>query len=156
MSIFLASETKQLPPTFLGASCEPRGVQPQKSALLRANRKDFLAFYLNFYAERRTQVRALHDASTSPHAAREIAQFEWVENRSAAGVSNHGMFGGTEAVIVFEFVQIRNIFELAIPVGRFLGEGPIAARLGGRAERQAHEEGRNVFAAEAVANIKLF
>src|SRR5882762_906114 len=63
---------------------------------------------------------------------------------------------GAEAVIFFQLVQLGDVFQLAIAVGRVLLERPVAARLRRRATRQTNEQSGDVFAAEAVANIELF
>src|SRR5713226_5426500 len=101
--------------------------------LLCPDSEDFLALDLDFDAEGRAQIGSLHDASSHPNAPRKIGQFERVKHRAAAGVSDHGMFGGAEAVIVFQPVQVGEVLELAIAVGGFLLEGPVAAGLRGGA-----------------------
>lgn len=125
--------------------------------LLRPYGEDFLALNFYFDAEGRAQIGALHDASTRPGAsARKIGGLERVKHRAAAWVSDHGMFRRAEAVIRFQFVQVRDVFELAITVRRFLCEGPVAARLGRRTGRQANQESGNAFSGETIVNIEFF
>src|SRR5260370_9348180 len=66
------------------------------------------------------------------------------------------MPGGAKAVIVFQLLQVRNVFELAIPERSFLRESPVTTRLGRRACGQPNKQPRNVFAVEAVADKKFF
>ena len=66
------------------------------------------------------------------------------------------MFRGMEAVIIFQLVQTGEVFELAVSIGGFLFEGPIAACLGRGACRQTNEKRRDIFSSEAVANKKFF
>lgn len=53
----------------------------------------------DLYAERRAQVGTLHDPSTHKEVSRKIRHLERIENRAAAGIPDHGMFRGAEAVI---------------------------------------------------------
>lgn len=124
--------------------------------LLGPYRQNIFALNLDLDTQRRTKIRSLHDGAAHPHIPWKIGRLERVEDRSAAGVSDHGMFRAAKAVLVFQLIQIRDVLELAIAVGRVQGKRPVAARLGNRARRQTNEQGRDVFARLAVANIKLF
>jgi hypothetical protein len=73
----------------------------ERRKLLRPDCEDFPALNLDFDAEGRTQIGALYDRSTNPDASRKIGQFERIEDRAAAGVSRHGVFGGAKAIVVF-------------------------------------------------------
>src|SRR6266850_2294606 len=124
--------------------------------LLCSNSENFLALNLYFDAERRAEIGALHNAAAHPDStAGKIGGFERVKHRAAAGVSDHGMLRGAEAVIIFQLVQVGEVFELAISERGFLLEGPVAACLGRRACRQTNEKRGDVFSSEAVANEKL-
>src|SRR5260370_12487194 len=71
--------------------------------MLRPNSEDFLALIFYFDAEGRAQIGSLHDPSANPGAAAgKIGGFERVEHRAAAGVADHGMIRGAEAVIIFQ------------------------------------------------------
>src|SRR6266513_2876654 len=133
------------------------GSLPEIRKLLRPNSEEFLALDVYFDAEGRAQIGSLHDPSANPGAAAgQIGGFERVEHRAAAGVADHGMFRGAEAVIIFQLVQVGDVFELAISVRGFLLEGPVAACLGRGACRQTNEKRGDIFAGEAVANKKFF
>src|SRR5712692_1109767 len=101
----------------------------ERRKLLRPNSEDFPALNLDFDAEGRTQIGALYDRSSDPDASRKIGQFERVKDSAAAGVSDHGMFGGAKTIVIFKLVQLRDVFELAIAVRRILCKGPITAGL---------------------------
>src|SRR6266849_7685163 len=124
--------------------------------LLGANSEDFLSFNFHLDAEGRAQVGSLHDTPANPNASGKISQFEGVKNGAAARISDHGMPGGAVAVIGFQFFQVSKEFELAIAVGSFLLEGPVATRLGRGASRQTNKQAGDVFAGKPVADIKLF
>src|SRR5260370_28244574 len=107
----------------------PRRPPRERRKLLCPNCEDFPALNLDFDAEGRTQIGALYDRSTDPDASRKIGQFERVKDSAAAGVSDHGMFGGAKTIVIFQLVQLRDVFELAIAVRRILCKGPITAGL---------------------------
>ena len=91
---------------------------PEIRKLLRPNGEDFLALNFYFDADGRAQIGSLHDASANPGAAaRKIGGFERIEHRPAAGVPDHGMFRGPESVIVFQLLQVGEVFEFAISEG---------------------------------------
>ncbi len=137
--------------------CKHKKKRSELRNLLCANREDVLAHNFDFDAERRPKVGTLHDTSAHPRtSSRKIGGFEGVKHCAAARISNHGMFRGAEAVVSFQSVQVSEVFKLAIAVRRFLREGPVATRLGGRSCRQADEQRGDVFAGEPIANIKLF
>src|SRR6202521_806698 len=84
--------------------------------LLRPNSEDILALNFYFDAEGRAQIGSLHDASANPGAAAgKIGSFERIEHRAAARIPDHGMFWRPEAVIVFQLLQVGEVFEFAIP-----------------------------------------
>src|SRR6202045_1511625 len=92
---------------------------PEIRKLLRPNGEDFFALNFYFDADGRAQIGSLHDASANPGAAaRKVGGFERIEHRAAAGIPDHGMFRGAEAVIVFQLLQIGEVFEFAIPERR--------------------------------------
>lgn len=97
--------------------------------LLSPHREDFLALHFDFDAQGRPKVGTLDDTSAHPNAPGKIGQFQRVKHRAAAGVSDHRMFRGAKTIVGSQFIQIDDVFELAIAERRFLREGPIAVRL---------------------------
>src|SRR5438552_9743609 len=65
----------------------------------------FLFFFVCYYDH-----RVLHSFPTRRSS----------DLRAAAGVADHGMIRGAEAVIIFQLVQVGDVFELAISVRGFL------------------------------------
>jgi hypothetical protein len=61
------------------------------------------------------------------------------------------MSGGFIAVVLVEFVEIVDIFQLAGAVNSFAGKGPVRRTLGGRTGGQADDGCGNVFTGDGVA-----
>ena len=80
---------------------------------------------------------------------------ERIEQSATARIADERMRGMAEIVIVAEFFEIADIFELAIAVGRFAGEGPIAGGKAGGAGGQAYDGGGNIFAGKVVADEEV-
>jgi hypothetical protein len=136
----------------------PRGmIQTEIEApLFHAYGEDVFALDFKLDAEGRAEVGALGDGAADPDVARKIGHFGGIEEGVAAGIADHGVFGGAKTVLGGESIEVGNIFELTISVGGAHGESPVAFGLRGGAARKAHDDGRNIFTGEAVAEEKIF
>ena len=57
---------------------------------------------------------ALHDGPASPVTPGQICHLKRIKNDTAARIAHHGMFR-LKPVVVGELLQIREVFELAVP-----------------------------------------
>lgn len=83
---------------------------------------------LDLYADGRADVAALDNGAADPNVAREADGLERVVERVGAGIANQGMVGVVKIVVLEEFVEVGDIFELAVAGRSPAGEGPIAGR----------------------------
>ena len=107
-------------------------------------------------AEGRAEVGTLGDRAADPDVPGEIGHFGGIEEGVAAGIADHGVFGGAKTVLGGEFVEVGDVFELTISVGGAHGESPVAFGLRGGAAGEAHQNGRNIFTGETVAEEEVF
>jgi len=139
-----------------GSRSESEIHSPQDSGLFHADGEDVFALDFELDAEGRAEVGALGDGAANPDVAGEIGHFGGIEEGVAARIADHGVFGATKTIFVGEFVEVGDVFELAISVRGVHGESPITVRLVRRAAGEAHEKRGNIFAGEAVAKVKIF
>lgn len=59
--------------------------------LLHAGREDTFSVELDLDAQRRTEVGALDDGTASEDVSRQGSVLEWIKERAATRVADHGM-----------------------------------------------------------------
>ena len=100
---------------------------------------------LDFDAERGANVAALHDGAANPDIAGQVDGPERIVEGASARIADKRMSGMAIVIFLAELVEVADVFELAVCIGRFAGEGPIAGRGGGRTRRKPDNGGRNIF-----------
>src|ERR1700694_4545049 len=147
---------QELQPSNQGPESTSFTLQTTNYKLLGPDRKNVFTLNLDLDAEGRAKIRPLRNSAAYPYAAGKIRQLERVEECSAAGVPHHGMFCGAKAVIIFQLLEIRDVFKLAVAEGGVLGEGPITVLLRGRAGWQADQQRRDILAGQSIADKEFF
>lgn len=111
---------------------------------------------LQFDAEGRADVAALNDGPTNQDIAGKVSESQGIVESVAAMIADEGMIGGTEAVLILEFLKVGNVFEFTTAVGSLARKGPVAGRSSRGTSRETDDGGGNVFAGQAVANKEIF
>jgi hypothetical protein len=94
--------------------------------LFGAEGEDLFALNFNFDAERRANVTALHDSAANPDATGKAGGPQGIIKSVAARVAHERMISTPIVIIVAEFVEVADVFELAVAVGGLARESPIA------------------------------
>ena len=123
--------------------------------LFRADGLDFFALDADFYAERGADVGALHDGAANPDVAGKIDGAERIVKGAAARVADEGMAGAAVVVIGAQLIEVGDVFEFAIAVGRLTREGKVTRNRSGRAVRKPDDGTGNVLAGQLVADEEI-
>ena len=123
--------------------------------LLGADGLDLFVLDFDFDAEGRANIAALDDGAANPDIAGKIDRAQRVIESAAAGIADQWMCGLAIVVIDAQLVEIGDVLELAVAVGSFAGERPVAGDGGGRAARKTNDGGGNIFSGEFIANEKI-
>src|SRR6267143_2222968 len=124
--------------------------------LFRPNGENVLASYFEFDREGWAKIGSLRDRATRQEISRKCGHSQRVEERAAARVPHHRMFGAVESIFAFQLAQIRDVLELAIAERRLRRKRPVTTRLRWRSRRQPDEQRRNIFSRESIVDIELF
>src|SRR5271170_2687956 len=100
-----------------------------RSWLFGADGQDVFAANLDFDAEGRANVAALHDGATNPDIAGQIGGLEGIVEIVAAGIADQRVVRGAIAVIVAKFIHVGDVFEQTRAVGSFERKAPIPGAL---------------------------
>ena len=123
--------------------------------LLCADGEDLLAVNLDFDAERGANVAALHDGAANPDVAGQVDGPKRIVKGVSARIAHKRVSGVAIVVILAELVEIADIFELAVAVGSFAGESPIAGRDGGGTGGKPDNGGGNEFSGHEIADEEV-
>src|SRR5258708_35770832 len=112
--------------------------------LFRPNGENVLASHFEFDREGWAKIGSLRDCATYQDISRKGGPSQRVEERAAARVPHHRMFGAAESIFAFQLTQIRDVLQLAIAERRLRRERPVTSRLIRRSRRQPDEQRRDV------------
>jgi len=128
----------------------PQNNPPQIRDTIPSERRECPCLGFEFDREGRAKIGSLRDRASHQEISWKGGHSQRIEERAAARVSHHRMFGAVESIFAFQLAQIRDVLELAIAERRLRRKRPVATRLRRRSRRQPDEQRRNIFSREPM------